>query len=180
MIAPQFKIPLAPSELGAGTVDLNKLVTGGSLNTHFAYEVTGSSCSPHIVAGSIVIVNKYRQPINGDTVAVMLNDHAFVKVFERKDHRLRLVSPNPEYAGIEVRPHDNFEHLGVVEWAIAPVLARDVVYSVSSIDAVGGLFRVRFVSESGEMTLSFPREEMDKGMVMADKALSERVVKFKA
>ena len=174
MIAPQFKIPLAPSELGAGTVDLNKLVTGGSLNTHFAYEVTGSSCSPHIVAGSIVIVNKYRQPVSGDKVAVMLNGCTFVNVFEKRKTQLRLVSP--EHPRIEVRP----ERLGVVEWTMAPVRAGDVVYSVSSIDAVGGLFRVRFVSESGEMTLSFPREEMDKGMVMADKALSERVVKFKA
>jgi DNA polymerase V len=123
-----YKIPLAPSPICAGngvfihdSIDLNSMVTRGLVGRHLAYEVTGSSCEPLIAPGSIVIVNRFREPVNGDTVAVLLNDYAFVKVFERKEQRLRLVSPNPDFTSEEVREYDDFVLLGVVEWAFTPV-----------------------------------------------------------
>jgi SOS-response transcriptional repressor LexA len=124
------KIPLAPAPLSAGhgiltdeMVDLNRIVTGNQIGQHCAYEVEGSSCEPHIAPGSIVVVNRNRPPENGDIVAVLLNDAAFVKVFERRAG-LRLVSPNREYPDQEVRETDDFHVLGVVEWTCSPVAKK--------------------------------------------------------
>jgi SOS-response transcriptional repressor LexA len=127
MAATSSHLPLAPTPLSAGlgyytqddTIDLNKMVCNNQIGSHMAYEVSGSSCE-HIAPGSIVVVNRNRTPVNGDIVAVLLNDAAFVKVFERKTG-LRLVSPNKEYPDQEVRETDDFHVLGVVEWTCSPV-----------------------------------------------------------
>jgi SOS-response transcriptional repressor LexA len=121
-------ILIAPSPLSAGLglytqdemIDLNRMVCNGQIGSHMAYEVSGSSCEPYIAPGSIVVVNRNRTPVNRDIVAVLLNDAAFVKVFERKTG-LRLVSPNKEYPDQEVRETDDFHVLGVVEWTCSPV-----------------------------------------------------------
>jgi hypothetical protein len=185
-------MPLAPSPLSAGyglsaqdeMIDLNRMVCAGRVGSHCAYEVKGSSCEPYIMPGSIVIVNRNRQPNNGDTVAVQLNDDAFVKIFERREStRLWLVSPNKEYPPQEVKAHDDFEVLGVVEWAFAPVIKqspKDVsIHHFQEVSPADGRIKAVMADQNGnEVHLNLGRDEVMRGIKMATKALSHKLLKF--
>jgi hypothetical protein len=183
-------IPLAPSPLSAGhglspqdgLIDLNILVTRGRIGSHCAYEVSGSSCEPYISSGSIVIVNKHRHPSNGDVVAVLLNDSAFVKIIERKESTLRLVSPNKEYPPQEVNAYDDFHCLGVIEWAFAPVhkqSLKEVVHHFQEVSPADGRIKAVMADQDGnEIKLNLAREEVMRGIALATKALSTKILRF--
>jgi hypothetical protein len=182
-----FKIPLAPSPLSAGfgseALDLNKLVCGGIMHAHLAYEVSGSSCEPHIMPGSIVIVNRYRHPNDGDTVAVLLNGNAFVKIFERRESGLRLVSPNEEYPAQEVHAYDDFECLGVVEWSFSPVVRQaapqNPVHHFQEVSPASGRIKAVMADQNGnEVHLNLAREEVMRGIALATKALANKILTF--
>lgn len=121
-------IPLAYSLLSAGPgaivdeeyalLDLNALVTGGR-DGCVAFVVTGDSMRADILPGYIVIVDTYREPKNGDTVVVNVNDQNCVKIFEHQTRGLYLVPKNGDFPTREVKPTDKFHVLGVLRSHIA-------------------------------------------------------------
>lgn len=117
------QIPLAFSLLSAGPaaqvddgyslLDLNALVTQGREGC-LAFVVTGDSMRDDILPGYIVFIDPNREPRNGSTVAVSVNNETCIKLFEREQQRLYLVPKNGEFPTKEVKPSDNFHILGVV------------------------------------------------------------------
>lgn len=115
-------IPLAHSLISAGAgaeldegyslLDLNMWLTGNR-DGFLAVVITGDSMRPNIEPGYLVVVDTYREPKNGDTVVVSVNNETCVKVFQQEQQRLYLVPKNGDYPVREVKPSDNFRILGV-------------------------------------------------------------------
>lgn len=122
------QMPLAHSLLSAGQaaevyddgytlLDINALITGGR-EGFLAFIITGDSMREDILPGSVVFIDPYREPKNGDTVAVTINGQNCIKIFERSE-RLYLVPRNVEYEPQEVRSSDELYILGVVKAHLA-------------------------------------------------------------
>jgi len=84
---------------------------------HEPYIITasGSSMYPVIQDGDKVLIERNKQPVNGDIVAVFLNGEYMIKIFDYKQDRLTLFlkSVNPEYKAITIGEHDTFQIFGV-------------------------------------------------------------------
>jgi SOS-response transcriptional repressor LexA len=104
----------APHDDGYALLDLNEMLTGGHEGSVIAYVVTGESMREDILPGYIVFINTFREPRNGDTVAVSINNETCIKIFERDRHRLYLVPKNDGFPTREIRPTDTFHLIGVV------------------------------------------------------------------
>lgn len=120
----QRHIPLAHSVLIAGQaselydegyslLDLNALITNGREGFR-SYYVSGESMDPTIPSGSLVCVDPYCQPRNGDPIVAMIDDLVTVKTFQLRERRLYLVPTNSTYPTREIRPNENLRILGVV------------------------------------------------------------------
>lgn len=117
------KLPLGYSMLSAGPraemsedfelLDVNEMITGGH-EGFIAYIVTGTSMVNEIQPGSVVFVNPYAEPRNGQTVVCCVNGVINVKIFEARGRSLYLVPKNPEFDPVRVRSSDDFHILGVV------------------------------------------------------------------
>lgn len=116
-------VPLAYSLLSAGDaaevsddyelLDINEMITKGR-EGFIAYPITGDSMIAGIQPGSVVFVDPYCEPKNGDIVACCVNGRNNVKIFKRTSTHLYLVSANKKYSPKEVTARDSFHVLGVV------------------------------------------------------------------
>lgn len=120
----QRHIPLAHSVLTAGPasefydgeydlIDLNALITNGR-EGFTSYYVSGESMDPTIPTGSLVLVDPYCQPHNGDPIVAIVDNKITVKTFQFEERRLYLVPTNPTFQVREVRPNEDLRILGVV------------------------------------------------------------------
>lgn len=190
-ISSTLRIPVCPDPISAGNggfcdsrFDGNKFLTQGR-NDLIAYEVDGNSGVPFILPGSWVIVDTKRQPINGDVVVALLNDMAYVKVFEQRESHLHLVSPNPEYKPIPVHEFDSFHVVGVVIGCVMRIMhispiKKDPVYSITEVSPKDGLMHVQFQNRDGDtVDINLTRDEVKRGIRLATQALTRKILKFK-
>jgi repressor LexA len=82
-------------------------------NATFALTVSGDSMiDVGIYEGDIVIIDKKREPINGDIVAACVDNEWTVKTFHMQEGRVSLIPANKKYPVIE--PKESLEIGGVV------------------------------------------------------------------
>ena len=122
------RIPLAHSLLSAGAsleigddyslLDVNDLICRGR-DDFLVFVVTGDSMREDIQPGYLVFVNALKEPENGDTVAVSINNETCIKIFQRHGGHLYLVPKNSEYEPRRVYPTDNLYVMGVVRGHLA-------------------------------------------------------------
>lgn len=105
--------PAAEMDEGYALLDVNALITQGREGC-VAFVVTGDSMRPDILPGYIVFIDPNREPLNGNTVAVSVNNETCIKLFEQDQRRLYLVPKNGDYPITEVKASDSFHILGVV------------------------------------------------------------------
>jgi SOS regulatory protein LexA len=79
----------------------------------YALTVSGDSMSDAgIYEGDIVIIDKKREPTNGDIVAACVDNEWTVKYFQKQDGRVSLLPANKQYP--EISPQQSLEIGGVV------------------------------------------------------------------
>lgn len=191
-----YKLPLARAPLSAGPgafadsdfeeIDANILLSGGHPTHCLLCPVTGDSCDPTIPHGSIAVVNKMIEPLNGHTIACEVDGLNHIKIFEKRESHLRLVSRNPHYEPIEVREHSSLYILGVVMFGIVVVdrviqrEAAEPIYSLTDLQPTGQMFRARFESDHGQpLEILVPRETLTNGIRMATKALKKNILRWR-
>ena len=137
------RTPLATSMLSAGPafevsddhqmIDIAELVTNGR-EGFVAFIVDGDSMVDEIRPGSIVFVDTWAEPRNGDIVATVVNGCNSVKIFQRDTHGLHLVPKNPEHPPRTVQPTDALHILGVVRGSL--FLFRTAMLALGAIIAL--------------------------------------------
>lgn len=120
-------VPTAISLIAAGPaveigedyelLDINNLVTRGR-DGYVAFQIDGDSMVEHIPHGSLIFVDSWRSPNNGDIVACSVNGKITVKIFQNTNKGLYLVPANPEHHRRQVTRHDNFHVIGVVRGSL--------------------------------------------------------------
>jgi DNA polymerase V len=119
------KIPLGHALLPAGTgvdlmdethdlLDVNQMITDGK-EFYKSFLIDGDSMVDEIPPHSFVFVNTERQPEDGSIVVARVNGRHTIKIFERKNHGIRLVAANGKYLPQVISDQDDFSVLGVVE-----------------------------------------------------------------
>lgn len=177
-----YTLALAQSPLSAGPgtfasadfdeLDVNLLLSAGQPEHCFIYPVTGDSCDPQIPHGSLVVVNRKIEPMDGHTVAVSLDGLNHIKILERT--RLRLVSPNTDYEPLQIR--DPFHVIGVVTWCMRPITKSkqlpEPVYVMTDVKAHGPILRAKFQADCGHtLELNFKKDAAEEGMEMTAQVL---------
>jgi hypothetical protein len=151
-------------------LDANLLLSGNCPDDCLVYPVTGDSCDPQIPNGSLVVVNRRIEPIDGHTIAVTSDGLNHIKILERSP--LRLVSPNAKPVPIR----EPFFIIGVVTWCLQPI-ARQIrrtepVYRMTDLTDAGNVLRARFESPTGEpVEMSFCKEAAPEGMELTRQVL---------
>lgn len=79
-----------------------------------AFFVDGDSMKPLFSDGEIVFVEKTVEFHNGQIIAIQIGDHAYIKKAYSENGQLRLVSLNPDYEEIVVKPDSNIYPIGKV------------------------------------------------------------------
>jgi DNA polymerase V len=191
-----YSLPFARLPLSAGpgafvdndfdSVDANLLLSENQPSNCILFQVTGDSCDPSVPHGSIAVVNRTIEPLNGHTIACSVDGLNHIKQFERKEAALWLVSPNTRYDPREVAAHDDFDVIGVVMWALVPtprVIRRETqqpIYDLTDLSPVGSMFRARFESANGQpIEMTVAREALANGIKMATKALTRKVLTWR-
>lgn len=185
--ATPIKIPFARSPISAGggsfagsdfeELDANTLLSAGNPRDCLAYTVTGDSCVPTIPDGSIVVVNRVTQPVNGNIVAASVNGLIHIKVFEQKGRGLRLVSPNEQYESREIKQDDDFHILGVVTGCCLPITSQPPsIYTLTDFIPVGKYFRAKF--DPG-LEILIGKDSMVKGFQMASRILKDNILNWR-
>lgn len=92
-------------------------VTGSVPNYDIAVKVNGDSMEPTFADGQILYVKKITDPSllrNGQFVIATIGDDAFVKKFHKEKDQVKLISLNPLYKDIIIKPDDDFVVIGTV------------------------------------------------------------------
>jgi repressor LexA len=106
--------PVAANSLSDNSIDLYQYILDlpGQI---FSLIVKGDSMIEEgITDGDIVIVEKGREPRNGDVVAACLNNEWTVKYFKKNNFEVLLVPANPDYPIIHAKGKDSLFIGGVV------------------------------------------------------------------
>lgn len=102
-------------------IDFLKLPEGwiNSSNDYFANRAEGDSMEPFILNGDYLIFQKTDDVPAGNIGAFSLNGEYFCKRLKQyNDGSLWLISDNPEYPPIPVKPEDDFRSLGKLSFKI--------------------------------------------------------------
>jgi repressor LexA len=85
-----------------------RYVTVDNVNdpTAFALIVRGSSMSPRIEDGDIVVVSPKVEPHSGDICVVRVNDEDVLKKIKFEGENLHLIPLNPEFRTVTVSKRD--------------------------------------------------------------------------
>ncbi len=82
-----------------------------------AVKVNGDSMEPTFTDGQILYVRKLTDPCllrNGQFVIARIDDETFVKKFHKEKDQVKLISLNPNYKDIVIKPEDDFAVIGTV------------------------------------------------------------------
>lgn len=101
-------------------LDPQFLLTRGS-DMCVAVRVRGESMTPLVADGDWCIIDRERQPQNGDVVLARLGDGYTLKTLEQR-HGLYLVPNNDLYETKKVEELDQFGIIGVVTLVIHPLV----------------------------------------------------------
>ena len=101
-------VPGGAPKLSFEREQAEKYITVDNVNdpNAFALEVRGSSMSPRIEDGDIIVVSPHADTHNGDICVVRVNDEDTVKRIKIEQEFVHLVPLNPEYEPIAVRKRD--------------------------------------------------------------------------
>ncbi len=94
--------PIEAVESGHEEVEVPSSFLGKSGGTFVLKVIGDSMIGDGILEGDLLIVNKSKTAMNGQTVVALLNNEATVKRFYRKGNRVELHAANPKYAPIIV------------------------------------------------------------------------------
>lgn len=92
-------------------------VSGHVPNYDIAVKVNGDSMEPTFTDGQILYVKKVADPSllwNGQFVIARIGDEAYVKKFHKEKDQIKLISLNPKYKDIVIKPDDDFAVIGTV------------------------------------------------------------------
>lgn len=92
-------------------------VDGHVPNHDIVVKVNGDSMEPTFTNGQILYVKKITDPAvlrNGQFVIARIGDESYVKKFHKEGDQIRLISLNPKYKDIIIKPEDDFEIIGTV------------------------------------------------------------------
>lgn len=104
--------PTSEDQYETETVSLDEYLVG---NPGFAYllRVSGDSMEREgIKPGDLVVLDKKREPKNGDIVAAYIDNEWTLKYFKRENGKLQLEAANPKYKPLI--PHQHLSIGGVV------------------------------------------------------------------
>lgn len=87
-------------------------VTG--IQDPIATTAVGDSMTPIIKSGDLIIVEKNAFPANNDVIVCCLDGDCMIKRYNYENERVVLLSDNPKFSSITVKPYDHFVILGVV------------------------------------------------------------------
>lgn len=82
-----------------------------------AVKVNGDSMEPTFTDGQILYVRKLTDPCllrNGQFVIARIDNETFVKKFHKEKDQVKLISLNPNYKDIVIKPEDDFAVIGTV------------------------------------------------------------------
>lgn len=106
---------------GEYMVDNNKRepveVDGHVPNHDIVVKVNGDSMEPTFTNGQLLYVKKLTDPCllrNGQFVIARIGDESYVKKFYKKENQVKLISLNPKYKDIIIKPEEDFEVIGTV------------------------------------------------------------------
>lgn len=106
--------PIPADTLSDNSIDLYQYILDlpGQI---FSLIVKGDSMIEEgITDGDLVIIEKGREPKNGDVVAACINNEWTVKYFKKRDNEVLLVPANPNYPVIRAQRRDSLLIGGVV------------------------------------------------------------------
>ena len=106
--------PSPAQDSGQEELDFNRLLAPHPAST-FCLRVSGDSMiGAGIEDGDILVVDRARQPHNGNIFVAALNGEFTVKRLERRPSGVRLVAANPKYAPIDIEAGTELIIFGVV------------------------------------------------------------------
>jgi DNA polymerase V len=98
--------------------DFNALLVENPVAT-FAVRISGKSMTgAGIYPGDIAVVNRAREPKNGDIVLAVVDREFTLKRYRNRNGRITLQADNPKFADIEIVDGMDFEVWGVVSSSI--------------------------------------------------------------
>ena len=116
------KLPLYDIAVSAGTgqfldSDRYELVEVGEevpLTANFGVRISGDSMEPKFQHGQVVWVTQERNIKTGDIGIFLYDGEVYCKKLEKTPHGIRLLSENPRYEPIIIRPERDFRVFGRV------------------------------------------------------------------
>ena len=123
------RIPLVGSRVAAGFpspaddymedyLDLNQLLISEKESTYLVRVKGESMMNIGIFPKDLLIVDRSREPKDGDIVIAVLDGELTVKRLEKRGHRVALVAENKQFAPIVVRPNQELLIWGIVTHCI--------------------------------------------------------------
>lgn len=116
------KLPLYDIAVSAGTgqfldSDRYELIEVGEevpLTANFGVRISGDSMEPKFQHGQVVWVTQERNIKTGDIGIFLYDGEVYCKKLEKTPHGIRLLSENPRYEPIIIRPERDFRVFGRV------------------------------------------------------------------
>lgn len=106
------------TELITDPIDFNALLVTNTVAT-FAVRIAGKSMTgAGIFPGDIAVVNRAREPQNGDIVLAVVDREFTIKRYRNRNGKITLQADNPRFADIEITEGVDFEIWGVVAHSI--------------------------------------------------------------
>jgi DNA polymerase V len=99
-------------------LDLNQLLISEKESTYLVRVKGESMINIGIFPKDLLIVDRSRDPIDGDIVIAVLDGELTVKRLEKRGHRVALVAENKKFAPIVVREDQEFLVWGIVTHCI--------------------------------------------------------------
>jgi DNA polymerase V len=102
--------------------DFNSMLVENPVAT-LAVRISGKSMTgAGIFPGDIAVVNRAREPKNGDIVLAVVDREFTIKRYRNRNGKITLQAENPRFADIEITEGVDFEIWGVVSSSIRMLL----------------------------------------------------------
>ena len=110
--------PSPADDFEEGPLDIAEYLVDSPETTYFVRVEGESMEGVGIHHGDLLVVDRSKEPRQGDVVVAALNGVLTVKRLEEKENRLFLTAEHPSYDPIEVRPCEDLVLWGVVRHVI--------------------------------------------------------------